>query len=249
MKRSIASLLLLAFLTFTVNAGSLKAPTGFDGQLWRSTMILYAIDDGAHVDCTIQPYEKIPGGYNLLTAGHCVQKIPASVKFAVADDIGGKLTPVTLIKAYEGDGFDFATFEMKTNKEYPVMQLGDEHTARIGDAVINPNFSLGFGKQLSFGRISSDSLVEGRRCGVADCVGNFLVQIDGAAGASGSVIIAKKTHKVIGMMVMAWADAENSQIGMFVEPISAFKTFLLAPAQPHPAPKTEVVTPFEIIIQ
>lgn len=234
-------------LAFPVQGGSLKSPKGFEGKLWQSTMVLYAIDDIPHADCTIQPYEKIPSGYRLLTAGHCVQEIPADVKFAVADEIKGKLTPVTLIKAYDGDGLDFAIFEMKTTKKYAVMELGNEHALRVGDTVINPNFALGIGKQLGVGRVSSDSIIKSSKC--PDCAGQFLVQIDGGGGSSGSAVISTRTHKVVGLVTAAWSDDTNSQIGMFVEPISVFKTFLTAPVQPHPAPQKEVVTPFEIIIQ
>ncbi len=244
--KSIIVFLLCLVLSFSLGAGSIKPPKKFEGKLWASTLALYFInEDGANFDCTIQPYEKIAGGYRLLTAGHCVQLVPADVRFAVADDINGALAPVTLIKAYYGDNLDFATFEFKTTKFYAVTSLGDEHTASVGDLVISPNFGYGLGKQISEGRISSSSLPSTEACDATNCAGSFLVQMFGAAGASGAAVISATTHKMIGLTVGEW----HGNVGMGVQPISSFKTFLAAPVQPHPTPSAEVDTPLEIIIQ
>lgn len=227
----ISLLLFSMLLTQSSGAGSLKPPTKFEGSLWKSVMVLYGKLDDYKTICTIEPYEKIPGGYNLLTAGHCVQEVPVDLAFTVADEVGGKETPVTLIKAYDGDGMDFAIFEMKTTKVYPVMKLGDEHGSRVGDWVVSPNFADGLGKQLSSGRITSDSLIATEDCSVHDgCPGDFLVQLFGAPGMSGAAVISEKTHKVVGIIVAQW----GGNVGMEVMPISAFKTFLTAPAQKHP---------------
>jgi S1-C subfamily serine protease len=118
---------------------------------------------------------------------------------------------------------------MVTDKVYPVIPLGDESTLRVNDTVINVNFADGLGKQISLGRVSTQELVPTRDCPI-NCTDGFLVQGYGAAGSSGSVVISKKTHKIVGIVV--WGFDVN--VGMGVEPISRFQTFLQEPTQAHP---------------
>jgi hypothetical protein len=232
MKRLLAIVLALVFiLAGSVDANTLHAPRGFAGQLYKGTLALYARLEGQdQFVCTTEPFEKIPGGYHLISAGHCVQLMPIGVQFFVADDIGGPLTPVKMLKAYFGGGTDFSEFELQTKRKYPVFVLGDEHNARVGDRTINPNFSAGVAKQLSLGYVSSDILGVTSRCPVDDCAGDFIVQSFDAGGASGSAVISARTHEVIGLIVIEF----GANIGFGAEPISKFKKFLAGPNQPHP---------------
>lgn len=213
-------------------ADSMKAPRGFAGQLWTSTLALYGTKDGdTRFLCTAEPFEKIAGGYHLISAGHCVQLVPEGVEFSVAEEIGGPTTPVRVMKAYMGDGLDFAEFELKTDRKYTPFVLGDEHDSRVGDKIINPNFALGFGKQLSFGNVSSNILIASAKCPLHECSGSFLVQTYGEGGSSGSAVVSLKTHKVIGLIDWSYA---KGNIGFGIQPISTFYTFLKGPNQPHP---------------
>lgn len=233
MKKILISLLLfiLSFNGLAFANTQIHSPNGFEGQLFGSTLALYGTKDGkSRFICTIEPFEKIKGGYHLVTAGHCVQMTPSGMTFSVADDIGGPLSPVTVMKAYMGSGFDFAEFEFKTTKKYYVFSFGDERNSHIGDMVINPNFALGVGKQIGVGAISSDILPSSDKCEIEDCAGTFLIQTFGAGGASGSAVLSAKTHKVIGIMIYGFYE----QIGFGIEPISKFKEFLKMPNQIHP---------------
>ena len=163
-----------------------------------------------------------------------MQDIPPDVTFSVANEIGGPLTPVTIVKDYLGNGVDFAVFELKTSKAYPVFELGTEKGMRVGDRVINPNFALGLGKQLSRGVISSETLPITRDCD-AECASGFLVQMYGAPGSSGSPVFSESTHKIIGICVYGF----DGVVGFTVEPISKFAAFLAAPGQPRPTPEAE----------
>lgn len=238
MKRIIAALLLpfliltLFFVPAFVGADSMKAPRGFAGQLWNSTLALYGTKNGdTRFLCTAEPFEKIAGGYHLISAGHCVQLVPEGVEFSVAEEIGGVATPVTVMKVYMGDGLDFAEFELKTDRQYTPFVLGDEHDSRVGDKIVNPNFALGLGKQLSFGTVSSNTLIASAKCRLQECSGSFLVQAYGAGGSSGSAIVSLKTHQVIGLV--DWG-IDKGNIGFGVQPISTFYKFLNGPNQPHP---------------
>lgn len=179
--------------------------------------------------CTAQPIKKTADGYILLSAGHCVQDTPVDLQFSVADDINGTLHPVTMIKAYDGDGLDFSIFDFKTKKKYPVFEIGNESSLHIGDDTVNVNFGSGMTKQLSFGKVSSTSILKTEDSD-DDTVGKFIVQQDAAPGASGSVVISAKSHKIVGVLVYEFKD----RIGFGVEPISNLAKFLAGPGQPHP---------------
>ena len=236
MKRLFVSV--LAFLlavtgTGSAFANSIGAPRGFASDLYASAMALYATDGNnvTHFLCTAEPFEQIAGGYHLVSAGHCVQDIPADVQFSVSDEMGGQRTPVKMLKAFEGNGLDFSEFELLTQHKYFVMKLGNDNDLRIGDAVLDVNFSAGLAKQISLGLIASEAVPASGQCHDFECVGDFLVQMYGTAGASGSAVVSEKTHKIIGIAI--WQ--AGSSIGLGVEPIDRFYAFLAGPNQPHPS--------------
>jgi len=233
MKR-ILVLALALVLALPIGAGAINPPKGFEGQLWNNTLALYGTKgDVTKFLCTAEPIQKIDGGYRLLSAGHCVQLEPVDLVYSVADEIGGPRTPVTVIKAYDGDGFDFSIFDMKTTKTYQPFELGDENDLTIGDETINPNFALGLGKQLSRGIVSSMPMGNTQECDDGSCVGKFLVQQYAGPGSSGSAVLSAKTHKVVGLLVYQF----GSDVGFAIEPISMFAKFMAGPGQPHPGTK------------
>lgn len=224
--RKLSVFILTLALTAATFAGPINPPHGYAGRLYKGTFELYAsVGVPTHSVCTATPYERTLHGYRLITAGHCVKLAPVGANFSVSEDIGGTLMPVTLVKArYEGN-VDFAEFEFVTDRKYPIVILGDEYGSRIGDKVINPHFALGLNKQISRGVISSRQLTETERC-LKGCYGNFLVQMQGGRGASGSVVILEKTHEVIGLVVYEFGE----NVGFAIEPISRFYKFLKTPA-------------------
>lgn len=235
MKKFLITVLAALLLSLPISS-SIGEPRGFLGTVFSNTVALYAtLDNKNHFDCTASIYDQVPNknhnDYLLITAGHCVQDIPASVVFSIADQIGGKLVPVTLLKAREDDAtaMDFAQFELITDKTYPIISLGDESTLRVGDKVINVNFARGIGKQISLGYVSTQNLISTTEC-PDECVDGFMVQIYGGNGSSGSAVISKKTHKIVGIVVSGF----DQNIGLGAEPISRFQTFLQEPTQAHP---------------
>lgn len=236
MKRFLILILMLVLMALPLGADSIATPHGFAGKLYAGTLALYGTQDGVtKFICTAEPFEKIAGGYHLISAGHCVQLTPEDVQFSVADEIGGKLTPVKMLKAYLGNGIDFSEFELKTTRKYPVFRLGTDSDVRVGDRVINPNFSAGVVKQLSLGFVSSHTIPVSPRCSSEDCAGAFIVQMFGAGGASGSAVVSERTHEVIGLVVWGF----DANIGVGIEPISRFAKFMAGPNQPHPAPEPD----------
>lgn len=239
--KKIFAFVLSLILALSVLAGPIAPPKGFEGKVWNSTLALYATLQTpnrtvTHFDCTAEPIEKIPGGYLLMSAGHCVQEIPDHMQFSVAEEISGPRTNVKLVKAYEGDGIDFAVFTLKTTKTYPIFAMDFHSDVRIGDKIVIGNFTEGVAKQLSRGVVASQIIPKSEDCKSAEtCADHFMVQAYGGPGASGSAVISVRTHKIIGLAVYGF----DGTLGFGVEPISRFNTFTLGPNQPHPAEDEE----------
>ena len=235
---------LLSFVLLTIslianpgrpNGPSVQPPTGHDGKLWASTFALYATAYGTTKQvCTAAPYEKIVGGYRLVSAGHCVQEIPAGAHFSVAEEIGGELTPIVMVKAVLEGSMDFSIFELKTDKVYVLFSF-DTTPLKVNDSVVSVHFAEGMAKQISHGVIASGVLLDAGRC-KGECGGDFIVQMYGGPGASGALVVSAKTHRAIGIVVMGF---NGEPMGMVVEPLSEFSKFLSLPAQPHPADDEE----------
>jgi Trypsin-like peptidase domain len=227
--KKFATFVLALILSFPLAAkGSvIQAPKGFNGDVFKATMLLEGIYKGQVQDfCTVTAYEAIPGGYHLIGAGHCVAK-SSGFTYAVADDVSGDSTPVTVVKSEFDKKFDFAIFELKTDKAYPVIPLGTLDGVSIGDDVIDVNFSLTAAKQLSLGKVSAAELLFD---GIT-VPGYFIAQFFGSEGASGSAVISAVTHKIIGIVTLQFGDDNEAQIdiGMGVESIDNFQEFLRAP--------------------
>jgi hypothetical protein len=226
--KKLATFVLALILSFPLAAkGSvIQPPKGFSGDVFKATMLLEGIyKDHVQDFCTVTAYETIPGGYHLLGAGHCVSK-SSGFTYAVADDVTEEFTPVTVVKSAFDKKFDFAVFELKTNKVYPVIPLGTLDGVSIGDDVIDVNFALSAAKQLSVGKVSSANLTSE---GIL-VPGYFMTQIFGSEGSSGSALISLTTHKIVGIVTMQFGDDNEAQItvGVGVESIDNFQTFLNA---------------------
>jgi hypothetical protein len=227
--KKLATLALALVLLFPLAAkGSvIQSPKGFNGDVFKATMLLEGIyKDHVQDFCTVTAYETIPGGYHLLGAGHCVGK-STGYTYAVADDVDEDFTPVTVVKSMFDKKFDFAIFELKTDKVYPVISLGTLDGVSIGDDVIDVNFALSAAKQLSVGKVSSANLTSE---GIL-VPGYFMTQIFGSEGSSGSALISLATHKIVGIVTMQFGDDNEAQItvGLGVESIDNFQTFLRTP--------------------
>jgi hypothetical protein len=213
-------------------------PIGFEGTASRATFALFGhlaapnvkgeMVDIDHFICTATAYAKVPGGYKLLSAGHCIQTDVPGLDYYVEEDLHGAKYPVSLVKSAFDGHYDFAVFFMPTTNHFPVIALGTEAGARVGGKTININFGYGLGKQLSRGTISSGLLANSEDCG--NCVDRFMVQMNGAEGSSGSAVISATTHKIIGI---AEGEFPHANVGMIIEPISNLAGFLaLPPASP-----------------
>ncbi|HXQ33682.1 MAG TPA: serine protease [Anaerolineales bacterium] len=222
MKRVLSVLLALVVSVAPVFA-NVKPSKGFDKKVYDGAFALYASSHEVGIRdrfiCSAQAFKKVGDGYLLLSAGHCTPAnpgLPPDMEFSVAEDLGGSLTPVVLVQSQldRDNRVDFSEFYLRTNKSYPMMELGDESDARIGDETIDVNFSLALNKFASKGHVSSEVQKDGEMKGL------FGVDQFDSHGASGSSVVDKRTKKVIGIVV---AGVDGATVSTWVEPISTIK--------------------------
>lgn len=145
---------------------------------------------------------KVPGGYELFTAAHCID----------IDDYGEATEPIRFGVAYNGAEHpviipaivvalgnksvlaeDLALLYVKTGSKHEILKLSDE-TPKLLDPVINWSASFGAIMQASEGYVSSPVI---DRDGFDN---SYWVTMNGVyKGSSGTAIISVKTGKVIEM--------------------------------------------------
>ena len=226
MKRFLGLFLMLFVFAF----GAVAAPSqlqpiqGFHKKVYDSTFALYASSALTGVQnrfiCTVTAYKKVKDGYLLIGAGHCTsanaEALPPDMTYGVAEDLGQHIAPIILLKSKMQEPLDYAIYFFPTKHKYPVMPLGTETAARIGDKTVDVNFSLGATKMVSTGVISSTVISYVNP--MEDVHGFFMVTQFDSHGASGSSVISEKTHKVIGLVIAGW---DGATMPSLVEPISS----------------------------
>lgn len=229
MKR-LALAVLLILLSVAPAWGQVHGASGFEKTSLDSIFVLYGRytvpESGERVEpflCTAFAFQKDATGYLLLTAGHCAQG-PAEATFVVADNLGSPMQEVTVISARQEEPEDYMLLHLKTSKVYPVLELGDESSESVGDTEIIPNISFGLGKQLAHAVIALGAISHpAQEC---PCEGDILMHGFMGQGGSGSPVISRRTHKVIGIFVLTF-----STDGIGVEPISMVKAAMKKPDQ------------------
>jgi hypothetical protein len=237
--RKIATWLVALFIAVGISANGfdLRGPKGEDERISGATFALYASSVSAGVNdrfvCTAEAIAKVPGGYELLTAGHCTPRnseIPGDATYFVATDIGGELMPVSIVKAVMKEPLDFAILYLPTKKHFNVEETQSVTEVRVNDKVTDVNFALGLAKQYSHGTVGSLRIHDAD----PEINGDFLVQMDGGPGSSGSGVL--HDGKLIGIVIYGFSEGS---IGMGVEPIDAIlaaipstPAYVAPPAQP-----------------
>jgi hypothetical protein len=251
MRKFILSLMLAVCMTFapvamyaSTAANSPKAPSGFVQKAENSVFALYASSASMGVSnafiCTVTAVKKVNGGYILLGAGHCTSAnpdLPSDLTYAVSPQMASSpkdLSPIFLIKSEMNEPLDYAIYYYPTNKNIPVMKMGDERKAKVGDKTIDINFSLGIVKEFSPGIVVSMTIPAGPNY-IDGTQGFFEVQEFDSHGASGSSVIDMHGKKIIGLVI---AGVDGATIPSFIEPISTvekaiqgYKVPVITPAQ------------------
>lgn len=199
---------------------------GLKKKLTEASLAFYG-EKGAtvHFLCTATVFRKVADGYLLLTAGHCVIGNPDGVIYSVAEKIEGPRQFVDVLKARDDDDkpLDFAVLKLKTTKHYPVIPLGDERVAHVGDKILDVHFSEGIIQQVSEGRIASGIMTPSPKHTMG--IGRFMVQMYAGSGSSGSAVVYK--GRIIGIVRGGY----DANIGGAITPISGFAEFMSLPNQ------------------
>jgi S1-C subfamily serine protease len=148
-----------------------------------------------------------PQGY-LLTAHHVIDKAK-DIEVRLAD---GQRLPARIITA--DAQVDLAIIKIQTERELPIIPLGDSEAIRVGDLAAVLGFPFGRESSMNLGIISRT----GRS--YPDSASYDFIQTDagGYAGGSGGPLLNSKGH-VVGMITMA---SERGNMG-FATPINVIK--------------------------
>lgn len=227
--------LLVLVLSFGLFVSTLfaevKPPRGkFERKFENATFALYVEQNGEnHFTCSATAYQKIKGGYLLLSAGHCIDGRD-QLKFSVKTDVDDSLPamPVKVVKYAFQDGYDFSILEFDTKDKYPTIQIGNESEVAIGDKIENVSFALGLAKQFYWGHVATAILRPNKATNSAPnlLLDHFLADVDGAGGSSGSAIVSAKRHHIVGILV---SGVSGAQIGFGIMPMSKFYSFRANP--------------------
>jgi len=232
MKKFLGMLVLLAMLAFPKQVAQAQSAS-FPQQVSDSVVLLYQQDEsgGMQMLCTATAYRKMEkgAGYRFASASHCVEgktetEQKAAKYFVTLDTNGAKtFIPASLVES--GDkmkGDDFSIFLVKSDKEIPIVPLGDEKKLSLGSPVINIAAPLGLGKQFFQGYISEMKIDRPPlNAGDVNWHDAMLINIGGGPGSSGSSVVSTDQHAIIGFLV----GSTNANIGVIVIPVSQFKDF------------------------
>ena len=200
-------------------------------DVYDATLALYASWDGQEprfiCSSTAVGYvdEWKSNRYVLLTAGHCVtgDGLPEDARFFVTEEIVPKpvLQPVSVLKAENDDKLDFAVLELDSSKVYNTIPLDmSDVPPAIEDDVFVVNYSLGLGKQVALGKVSSAPM---NSAACEACEGRYLIHLFNGPGSSGAAVVSEKTGKIVGIVELGF---NRGTVGTGAETMKAFKQFL-----------------------
>lgn len=170
---------------------------------------------------------KVPGGYELYTAAHCIDidrdnEATAPIQFGVSyDGIEHPiLLPATIVAVGDQTTLvnDLALLYVQTNVGQDVLELSTE-TPKVLDRVINWSASYAHIMQASEGYISATNIED--IPGEATDSTNWVVMEGVYKGSSGSAILSVKTGKVIemvniGVPIKGFAGVRSARMVVFL---------------------------------
>jgi hypothetical protein len=157
------------------------------------------------------------GSYAGLTAGHCFsyEALDKGYKYYVSDNLSEHpvVSEISLQKFANEPRYDYAVFTFHSLKNYVPIEFQKEGAAPpVGTETMNVNFSLGVVKQVVEGKVLSTQITGQEDKGHESLQGRFFVAIGIGPGASGSAIVDKKTHKIVGMVEAVFPSTQMATI-------------------------------------
>ncbi len=168
-----------------------------------ATVLLYYQGDGQMMAvCTAVAIDHKGETYTFATAGHCIRK--ERKHYFVTDDGAGeekqfiRLRNATCGAVDRGD--DFCLLEIKTKREFPLINLGHDATG-YSVPVVNVASPGGMGKRVYRGYIASPKLDRPMEVEDASWPDAMSVQIPAYSGSSGSAVICLEQRAICGFIV------------------------------------------------
>ena len=223
MRRFLPIILAVLLMVGGCGAGGLNRPRQ---RAWNATFALFGHANGrSHFLCTATAVKRIPTGYQLLTAGHCVDpkglQAPETITFTVSEtlDYLAPEYPVTVLKYATWPNSlnrDYAILEFTTKRHYPVETIGNKDFPTLEEPVYFVHFAEAVTKQISEGRISTKLILNFGGDGTCPiCPNRILIQGVAGDGASGSLVISARNNRVLGLLV-----GVTGKTGYSMEPIA-----------------------------
>ena len=208
--------ILSALLAFLLLALPLQAdPLAEKASKAVGLLFSQNMSGGMRMHCTMTIFDKVPDGYLLATASHCIGDDDVSKErsanskdtFYFTFDESSKhdkvFHPAILVWAgYQSRGEDLAVFKVKTTEVWETVPLGDETKLKDGAKILNLASPLGLGVQTFHGTISKVFLDRPVTQGTINWRGTLVLQLPGVnGGSSGSAIISIEQQAIVGFLV------------------------------------------------
>lgn len=209
--------LLALALSFLFPSSLLADDRAFVEKSKSAVGLLFSQEDdgGMRMLCTSTAFDKAPKGYLFVTAAHCVggdntekerSANPYKTAFYISfDEVGAAkrfYSAKPVFVGYQSRGEDFAVFSVETDEKWNTVPIGDEKNLKDGAAYYNIASPLGLGKQVFEGIISSVYLDRPLVQGDINWKGTLVLQQAGVnGGSSGSALISKESHEIVGFLV------------------------------------------------
>jgi hypothetical protein len=167
--------------------------------------------------CTATIVKRDDELYYGVSAGHCVdpELYIKGYQYYVSDVVADNpvLDKIQILKWNNSDRYDYLAFSFRSLRERPVIEMAgpDEDIPAIGTEVINANFSLGVIKQVTEGKVVSGKITPDTEHNKG-VVGRYFVSVGIGPGASGSAIVDKKTHKIVGLVEAVYPSTQMPTI-------------------------------------
>lgn len=218
---------ILVFILFLAHSANVMAQDdkAFVEKARASVGLLYSQDEagGLSMRCTVTAFKQVVNNtlsevsfkYMFLSAAHCIgpdrkdkekSATPSNIPFYITfDEVGvvKKFWPAKVLwVGYQSRGEDFAVFEVKSNENWPIIPIGDEKKIKNGAAYWNVASPLGLGIQVQEGVITNVNLDRPMVAGDINWSHTMILQQIGVnVGSSGSALVSKDTHMIVGTLV------------------------------------------------
>lgn len=169
------------------------------------------------------------GDYMGLTAGHCFdyKAMDKGWEYYISEGVNEKpvLRKIDILKFENNDRYDYALFNFRSMREYPVILVeGQSSVPALGKKIINVNFSYAITREVTEGVVVSGIVGDLESTDAPALRGRYFIQMPFGPGSSGSAVVDEETHKIVGMVEISFRGTQMAAMIMPAGP--RFKDFM-----------------------